>query len=155
MIQMLSVNTDLMKLDVRSKSFNQNELIPKKHTCDGVNVSPSLDIAFLPNSTVSLAVVVDDPDAPINTWTHWLVWNLPPIHHIPEHCKMGNSGMNDFAKSFYCGPCPMNGLHNYRFKVYALNTKLNLTGRIRIHDFEKAIENHVVAYGELNGKYSR
>ncbi|MEY4702858.1 MAG: hypothetical protein RIR96_755 [Bacteroidota bacterium] len=149
------VQTDIMKLDVKSKSFQQNEVIPRKHTCDGVNISPSLDIAFLPNSTVSLAILVEDPYAPINTWVHWIVWNIPAIHHIPEHCKMGTSGMNDFSKNFYCGPCPVNGTHTYSFKVYALDTKLNLSGKIRKYDFLRAIDNHIVAYGELNGKYTR
>jgi Raf kinase inhibitor-like YbhB/YbcL family protein len=155
MLDVSMPSIDVMKLDIQSKSFMYMAEIPRKHTCDGANINPALDIAFLPNKTETLAIIVEDPDAPINTWVHWLVWNLPPIHHIPEHCKMGVQGMNDFSKHYYCGPCPLIAIHRYHFKVYALDIKLDLKGLVRVNDLKKAMKNHVIAYGELIGIYGK
>ena len=140
-------------MHVTSDGFIAMQSIPKKYTCDGVNVNPALHIESIPSQAVCLAIILDDPDAPINTWNHWLVWNIPITHLIAENSKKGITGMNDFSKHFYCGPCPMNGLHHYVFKVYALDTLLQLDAKTRKHQFEKAISGHVVGYGELVGTY--
>lgn len=145
----------IQRLNVTSKSFSDGGSIPQKFTCDGVNVNPSLDISFIPNQAKSLAVLMEDPDAPINTWIHWLVWNIPVMHTITENLKVGVQGLNDFSRAFYCGPCPMSGQHHYIFKVYALDTSLKLEPRSRKHEFLRAINGHVIAYGELAGLYTR
>jgi Raf kinase inhibitor-like YbhB/YbcL family protein len=141
-------------MHITSDAFLEMQSIPKKYTCDGLNVNPSLHIESIPKDAVCLAIMMDDPDAPINTWNHWLVWNIPITHQIVENSKKGIAGMNDFSKHFYCGPCPMNGEHHYIFKVYALDTLLQLNAQTKKYQFEKAISGHVLAYGELIGKYT-
>lgn len=145
----------IQRLNVTSKSFKDVGSIPQKFTCDGINVNPTLEISFIPNQAKSLAILMEDPDAPINTWTHWLVWNIPVMHSITENLKVGVQGLNDFSRAFYCGPCPMSGCHHYVFKVFALDTLLNLEPRSRKHDFLRSINGHVIAYGELTGLYTR
>ncbi len=147
--------TAIKNLSITSRVLEPDGEIPKKYTCDGLNVSPPLDIAFIPQQTVSLAVVMVDPDAPISTWTHWLVWNLPVAHQIRENTYLGKNGINDFSKHFYCGPCPMSGHHHYVFKVYALDKTFQLSLKTKRYDFEKAISGHVLAYGELTALYGR
>ena len=130
-------------------------MIPRKFTCDGINVNPSFSISFIPQDAISLAIIMEDPDAPINTWIHWIVWNIPITHLIQENCNLGINGLNDFSKHFYCGPCPMSGSHHYIFKFYALDTVLNLHANTRSLQLEKAMAGHVVAYGEFTGFYKR
>lgn len=145
----------IKSMTVTSKVFTEDDVIPKRYTCDGLNVSPPLDIAFIPQQTVTIAILMEDPDAPISSWTHWLVWNLPPVHQIKENTFLGRNGVNDFSRNFYCGPCPMKGKHHYVFKVYALDTVLKLYSTSKKHDFLKAISGHVIAYGEISATYSR
>lgn len=145
----------IQRLNVTSKSFNEGGTIPQKFTCDGINVNPSLDISFIPNQAKSIAILMEDPDAPINTWIHWLVWNIPVMHVITENIKVGVQGLNDFSRSFYCGPCPMSGSHRYVFKVYALDSLIDLASRSKKTEFLRAINGHVIAYGELTGVYTR
>jgi Raf kinase inhibitor-like YbhB/YbcL family protein len=142
-------------LNVQSKAFSENEMIPKKYSCDGINVNPPLEISFIPNETVSLAIIMEDPDAPINIWSHWVAWNIPVTHHILEDMHLGKNGLNDFNKHFYCGPCPMAGMHQYVFRVFALDTLLELKANTRKYDLEKAMAGHVLAYGELAGYYGK
>lgn len=153
-IEMLH-DTLISKLSVQSKSIIEGKMLPRKFTCDGININPSLEIAFIPQETVSLAVIMEDPDAPISTWIHWLVWNLPVAHLIPENMKKGNCGKNDFSKNSYCGPCPMAGIHQYVFKVYALDTLLELPPSTKKTDLIKKMSGHILAYGELKVKYGR
>lgn len=151
----LTESTSLKTLNVTSKAFADGDFIPKKYTCDGINVSPPFEISFIPNETVSLAIIMEDPDAPISTWYHWLIWNLPVSHHIDENDAHGVQGLNDFSRRFYCGPCPMSGVHNYVFKIYALDSFLNLPPNTKRKDLELEISRHLLAYGELSGFYGR
>jgi Raf kinase inhibitor-like YbhB/YbcL family protein len=147
----------LMKnLSVMSPTFENNKLIPAKYTCDGDDVNPPLTIEGVPEGTKTLALIVDDPDAPMGTWDHWIVWNIPATtSKIAENTVPGTEGMNDFRKRSYGGPCPPSGTHRYFFKVYALDVRLNLSPTSRKRDVEKAMQGHVLAKGELVGLYRR
>lgn len=147
--------TDYHLLKVTSSAFKENELIPAAYTCDGKNVSPPLDIEHIPEKAACLAIIVDDPDAPVNIWVHWVVWNIPITHHIKEHEVHGIEGINDFQQRKYGGPCPPSGMHRYSFKIYALDTLLNLPVTARKIDLEKAMSGHILAFGELTGLYKR
>src|SRR4030066_2455378 len=118
-----------MKINVGSAAFTEGGMIPKQVTCDGADISPSLSWSTVPEGTKSIAIVVDDPDAPAGTWVHWLVYNLPPeLNKLPENVPAqktlangGMHGMTDFRRMGYGGPCPRSGPHRYFFKVYALD----------------------------------
>ena len=145
----------MKELTIISPAFESNKSIPSKYTCDGNDVNPPLNIKGIPEETKSLVFIVDDPDAPMGTWDHWIVWNIPPTNKIEENSVPGTEGLNDFRKHSYGGPCPPSGTHRYFFKVYALDTKLNLDPNSRKKDVEKAMKNHILAKGELVGLYSR
>lgn len=142
-------------LAVTSPAFENDKSIPSKYTCDGDDVNPPLIIEGIPEETKSLVLIVDDPDAPMGTWDHWTVWNIPPTSKIEEDSVPGVEGLNDFRRHSYGGPCPPSGTHRYFFKVYALDTKLNLDSNSRKKDVEKAMKGHILAKGELVGLYSR
>lgn len=142
-------------LEVTSAAFGDNEDIPAKYTCEGINVNPPLDIGGFPGDVKCLAIIVDDPDAPRGTWVHWVMWNIPPAAGIKENDVPGIQGMNDFQKNQYNGPCPPSGRHRYFFKVYALDAMLDLTAGSGKSQLEKAMAGHIIAYGELMGWYSR
>jgi Raf kinase inhibitor-like YbhB/YbcL family protein len=146
----------MKELKIKSSAFEHNGSIPRKYTCDGEDVNPPLTIEDIPEGTHSLALIMDDPDAPMGTWDHWVVWNIPPSSkEIRENSVPGVEGMNDFRKHSYGGPCPPGGTHRYFFKVYALNTTLNIGANSRKKDLEKAMQDHILAKGELIGRYSR
>lgn len=145
----------MKSLSVMSSSFGSNQLIPKKYTCDGEDVNPPLSVGGVPEGTKSLVLVVDDPDAPMGTWVHWVAWNIPPTDRIEENTAPGIEGLNDFGKHSYGGPCPPSGTHRYFLKFYALDTKLSLPSNSRKKDVENAMKDHVLAKGELVGLYSR
>jgi hypothetical protein len=144
-----------MKLTITSSAFENNGKIPAKYTCDGENINPPLHIEGIPDGTRSMVLIVDDPDAPMGIWVHWVVWNIPPTNTIKENNVPGIEGLNDFGKHSYGGPCPPSGTHRYFFKVYALDIELDLDTNSRKQDIEKAIQGHVLAQGELVGLYSR
>lgn len=146
---------DYKTLTVSSKAFQQAGHIPLKYTCDGENVSPPIDIQHIPESTQSLLLIIEDPDAPNGTWLHWLVWNIAPGHHISEGEIPGEQGLNDFGNVNYGGPCPPSGTHRYYFKMYALDNLLNLPEGSSRSTVEEAMADHVLAYGELMGRYKR
>ncbi len=135
--------------------FENNTKIPIKYTCDGANINPPLSISGIPKETKSLVLILDDPDAPIGTFTHWVVFNIPVASSIKENSVPGIEGMNSARISSYTGPCPPLGVHRYFFKFYALDTKLNLAARASKADVENAMKNHILAQGELIGLYSR
>ncbi len=143
------------KIDVSSALFKQNDLIPRRYTCDGKNVNPSLNFDHIPKRAVSLAITVDDPDAPVETWVHWVMWNVPIIHHLKENDAPGVQGITDFGKNMYSGPCPPKGAHRYFFKVYALDRQLELPVSSTKADLEKAMEGYILGFGELIGLYRR
>lgn len=145
----------IQTMRVSSEAFASRQSIPRKYTCDGENVNPPLNIDQIPKEAVCLAIIVEDPDAPINTWIHWIAWNIPVTHRIDEHTARGVEGLNDFCKHFYCGPCPMSGTHRYLFKVYALDSLVHLPPSTRKSQLEKAMAEHIIGYGELMGVYKR
>ena len=145
----------MKELSVKSPAFENNKLIPAKYTCDGDNVNPPLIIEGAPDETKSIVLIVDDPDAPMGTWDHWIVWNIPPTSRIEENTIPGTEGMNSSRKHAYGGPCPPGGTHRYFFKIYALDTKLDLNSNSRKKDVEKAMQSHILAKGELVGLYHR
>ena len=145
----------MKELTVKSPAFEKNKLIPSKYTCDGEEVSPPLIVEGIPEKTKSLALIMEDPDAPAGLFIHWLVWNIPPTNEIQENSVPGTEGLNTNKKNSYHGPCPPGGTHRYYFKVYALGTHLNLGTFSDKEVLENAMQNHILAYGELIGLYRR
>src|SRR5688572_12938834 len=142
-------------LTLSSPAFTEGQHIPEKYTCEGENINPQLEIGNIPEGTQSLALIVDDPDAPNGTWTHWLMWDMPVLHTIMENEASGTQGKNNFGNNNYGGPCPPNGTHRYYFRVYALSQKLNLPEGASKDELLKAIEPVKLAKAELMGKYNR
>ena len=143
-------------MKLASPEFKNGKSIPKKCTCDGVDVNPALDIEDIPAETKSLALIFDDPDAPRGTWVHWVMYNIPVTALIEEDSSPGEQGLNDFGKTGYGGPSPPSGTqHRYFFKVYALDTELALRGRVDKSAVEAAMEGHIVDKAELIGVYKR
>ncbi|RME31199.1 YbhB/YbcL family Raf kinase inhibitor-like protein [Candidatus Woesearchaeota archaeon] len=128
--------------------------IPVRYTCDGADVNPPLTIRGVPAGTESLALIVDDPDAPLGTWTHWVVWNIP-VGDIAENSVPGEQGTNSWGKNAWGGPCPPSGTHRYRFTVYALDTKLDLPPATTSDELKQAMRGHELARGTLTGHYQR
>lgn len=142
-------------IDVSSKVFSAGEEIPSRYTCDGEDVNPPLTIGKLPDKTQSLALIVEDPDAPMGTWDHWLVWNIPPTGEISEDSIPGTEGKNSFHKHHYGGPCPPSGTHRYFFKIYALDSQLDLGADTDKEALEKAMVNKILGRGEIMCLYSK
>lgn len=142
-------------LAVRSPAFADHGMIPARYTCEGDNVSPPIEIGDLPEEARSLALIIEDPDAPSGTWLHWMVWNIPVTHAIGEGKVPGEQGMNDFGRRTYGGPCPPSGTHRYFVKVYALDDVLEVPSGARRKKVEDAMRNHIVAFGETVGLYQR
>lgn len=153
-----------MKIQITSSAFAEGQPIPAKHTCDGKDVSPPLQWTNIPPEAKSLALISDDPDAPVGTWVHWVLYDLPPttaglsegVPKSPELSNGAKQGTNDFRRIGYGGPCPPPGKpHRYFFKLYALDTVLGLKPGATKRDVEKAMEGHILAQGELMGTYQR
>jgi len=150
-------------MELKSAAFQPGEMIPSKYTCDGPDVSPPLSWADSPAGTKSFALISDDPDAPGGTWVHWVIWNIPATtrsleENLPKKDSLPNGakqGTTDFRRIGYGGPCPPSGTHRYFFKLYALDTTLNLPPRTTKRDLEKAMQGHVLGQAELMGKYRR
>lgn len=142
-------------LAVTSTAFSNGSVIPSRYTCEGEDINPPIEISEIPEDVKSLALIVDDPDAPGGTWLHWLVWNIPVIRHVKEDHAPGTQGLNDFGRTRYGGPCPPSGTHRYFFRVYGLDEPLNLKPGATRHELEQIMGNHVLAYGELIGLYKR
>ena len=143
-------------LAVKSTVFENNKQIPKKYSCDGEEVNPPLVIEGIPTATKTLALVIDDPDAPRGTFDHWIVYNIPPLPKIEENSVPGTQGMNSSNQLDYIGMCPPSGTHRYSFKVYALDTELDLKPEnTRKKDLEKAMKGHILAKGQIVGLYHR
>jgi len=142
-------------LRVRSVAFSHGGQIPLKYTCEGENVNPPLEISDLPENTRSLALIVEDPDAPRGVYDHWIAWNIPPNETIAENSRHGISGKNSFGNTGYGGPCPPSGSHRYFFKVYALDSELNIQAGSDKKTLEDAMKDHVLASGELMAHYQK
>lgn len=159
----LSEGTE-MNLTLTSSAFTEGQPIPAQYTCQGENLSPPLAWSGVPQNTQSLALIVDDPDAPSKTWVHWVVYNLSPtLTELPEGLTQydgpgstGIAGVNDSRKTGYSGPCPPPGSpHRYFFKLYALDTQLNLPEGATKAQVEQAMQGHILAQGQLMGTYKR
>jgi Raf kinase inhibitor-like YbhB/YbcL family protein len=143
------------RLEVRSVAFSNGGHIPPKYTCEGENVNPPLEISGIPGKAKSLALLVEDPDAPSGLFEHWLVWNIPPNEAISEDTLPGISGKNSFGNTGYGGPCPPSGSHRYFFKVYALDSDLEIPAGSDKQTLQKAMKDHILASGELMGHYQK
>lgn len=146
------------ELKINSPAFQNGATIPGKFSRNGGNISPPLQIAGVPSNARTLALIVDDPDAPGGLFTHWLVWNIDPrTTAIAEGSapKGAVEGTNDFGGSRYGGPQPPSGTHRYYFKMFALDQIINLPAGAKRHDLDKAMKGHVIAHAELMGRYSK
>jgi Raf kinase inhibitor-like YbhB/YbcL family protein len=147
-------------MEIKSRAFNNEENIPTRYTCDGEDINPPLDISDIPEEAETVALIMDDPDAPNGTWVHWVLWNIPIINSglsIDEGVEPADAvyGTNDFDKLEYGGPCPPFGTHRYFFKVYALDRELDLESGASKEELMMEIEKYMVDWAELVGKYSK
>lgn len=146
----------LSYMDIASVEFENNESIPSKFTCQGDGINPELKISGVPSNAKSLVLIVDDPDAPIGTFTHWVVWNIDPkISIIKENSIPGTEGSNSIGKTGYIGPCPPSGTHRYLFKLYALDSMLDLHTGADKSQLEAEVARHELARAELVGTYQK
>jgi Raf kinase inhibitor-like YbhB/YbcL family protein len=145
------------RMKITSSAFQEGGNIPSKFTCDGSDSSPPLQITGVPSEAKTLVLIADDPDAPGGLFTHWLVWNIPTqTNSIAEgSAPKGMHGTNDFGKSGYKGPCPPPGTHRYSFKIFALDRELDLRPGARRSQVDAAMKGHIIAQGELVGRYAR
>ncbi|MBN1526462.1 MAG: YbhB/YbcL family Raf kinase inhibitor-like protein [Candidatus Omnitrophica bacterium] len=142
-------------MKVTSPDFENNKLMPKKVAWKNENISPALIIENIPPAAKSLALIVDDPDAPMGTWVHWVMYDIPVASRIEEGSAPGTQGVNDFHTQKYDGPWPPSGTHRYFFKVYALDDKLGLKAGADKRAVEKAMEGRILDKAELVGLYRR
>lgn len=152
----LPLNQTAMRLS--SSAFQNNEMIPSRYSCDGDDVSPPLEIEDIPENARSLALIVDDPDAPRGDWVHWAVWNISPdtTSIAEDSVPIGAiEGTTDFGRNEWGGPCPPSGVHRYQFKLYALDTLLSLPSSAKKQDVEQAMQGHILAQTMLIGRYQR
>lgn len=157
----LAVNMEVFSMDtviISSPAFRHGGAIPIRFTCDGIDASPPLVIGKVPPKTRALALIMDDPDAPSGTWVHWVVWNIPAhTREIPEYGLplSANQGRNSWKRTGYGGPCPPSGTHRYFFRLYALDSLLQLSPSTTKADLEQDMQGHILAQGELMGTYRR
>ena len=144
-----------LKMRLTSPEFENNGHIPRKFTGLGDDINPALIIDDIPAETKSLTLIVDDPDAPMGMWVHWVVFDIPVVSQIEENTIPGKQGINNFDKKNYGGPCPPSGTHRYFFKIYALDTQLNLKEGISKSDLEEAMKRHILDKAELIGLYKK
>ncbi len=150
-------------MELNSSAFSQGRAIPTKYTCDGKDVSPPLTWTETPPGTKSLALIADDPDAPMGTWVHWVIYNLPPaMRQLPEELPTDGrlpdgtiQGKTDFGRPGYGGPCPPSGTHRYFFHLFALDTTLALPPASTSKQLKAAMQGHILAEAQLMGTYRR
>lgn len=149
-------------MELTSPAFEHESSIPAKYTCDGDNINPPLTISNIPSGCKSLVLIMDDPDVPRNLrpdgmYDHWIIFNLPPdMKEIPEgHEPPGIHGLTTAGGTHYVGPCPPDREHRYFFKLYALDTRLNLPAKASKSEVEENMEGHILAKAELMGLYAR
>ena len=150
-------------MELTSTAFTEGGMIPEKYTCDDMDISPPLAWGNIPEGTKSLALICDDPDAPMGIWVHWVLYNLPPeLKELPEAIPAqrilpdgSKQGVTDFRKIGYGGPCPPGGTHRYYFKLYALNIMLELQGDPTKSDLEAAMQGNILGQCQLMGRYKR
>jgi Raf kinase inhibitor-like YbhB/YbcL family protein len=153
----------VIKLEIKSTAFREGDLIPEQYTCDGADVSPPLSWSQPPERTKSMVLICDDPDAPMGTWVHWVLYGISPdtlelSENIPDDKEVldgAKHGINDFRRYGYGGPCPPGGTHRYFFKLYAVDTEIALKPGASKNEVLDALKGHVLAEGQLMGRYSR
>jgi len=143
------------KLTITSNAFTMGEAIPRRYTCEGDNINPPLEVNNIPDGTQTLAIIMDDPDAPSGTYVHWVSWNLPPDIYIPENRQHQMNGTNSSGTLGYTGPCPPSGNHRYYVYVYALNKALTISNGATRAILEAAMNGHILAEGVLMGRYAK
>lgn len=146
---------EIASLKLNCFSFLQNEMIPPRYTSDGININPCIYIEEIPEEAKSLAIIVEDPDVPHDSFCHWVAWNIPVTHHIKEKENRGVFGINDFGNHGYNGPHPFSLVHRYFFKVYALDRDLNISMSSTKTELKNAMKGHIVSAGVLVGKYKK
>jgi Raf kinase inhibitor-like YbhB/YbcL family protein len=144
-----------MQMTLSSPEFENGAPISARFTCDGNDINPTLRIANVPAGTKSLALILEDPDAPRGTWVHWIVYDIPVTLWIDEDSIPGTQGTNDYGVKQYRGPCPPSGTHRYVFKLYALDTELGLGEGIEKDALEMSLQGHILDTTELSGSCSR
>lgn len=147
-----------MEFKLTCPAFHHGSQIPSRYTCDGDDINPYLVIQGAPAAAKSLALIMDDPDAPGGTWVHWLLWDISPeIKEIREHTAPfgAKEGVNSWDRSGYGGPCPPSGTHRYFFRLFALDIRPKIAGSAVREELERAMEGHILATTELMGTYSR
>ena len=152
-----------MTLEISSSAFSEGEMIPTRYTCDGPDISPELSWKGIPEAARSLALICDDPDAPMGTWIHWVLFNIPVSANgltaeIPSDASLENGarhGTNDFRRLGYGGPCPPGGTQRYFFKLFALDAELNLESGVTKAELLDAMQGHILAEARLMGTYKR
>lgn len=157
----LGEGASAMKLE--SSVFANEGTVPSKYTCDGQDMSPPLAWSGAPGGTKSFALIADDPDAPMGTWVHWVVWNIPPSatalpEGVPSDRRLDDGmrqGISDFKRAGYGGPCPPGGVHRYYFNLYALDTEISLGDTAGKKELEAAMKGHILADAQLMARYSR
>ena len=150
-------------MNLTSPAFTQGQPIPVKFSCKGADVSPALVWSEPPTGTKSFALIMDDPDAPMGTWVHWVLFNIPAAARglpegVPTSATLADGsvqGVTSARSAGYHGPCPPSGTHRYFFKLYALDTALNLTSSADKKAVEAAMEGHILAQAELMGTFSK
>lgn len=153
----------MQDITIFAESFRNGETIPAEYTCEGENVSPSISWSGIPEGTKSIALIMDDPDAPRGTFIHWVLYNIPAnINKLPrsiqgaEILKDGSRhGTTDFGRVGYGGPCPPYGVHRYYFRIYAIDIILSLGPGVHRTEVDKAMKGHILGKGELMGRYER
>lgn len=158
---------NIVTLTLQSKAFKNGEAIPDKYTCQGENISPPLSWDHVPENTKSLVLIVDDPDAPdpdapMMTWVHWVLYNIPPDQRsLAEDCNSNNlpagakQGLNDWKENEYGGPCPPVGKHRYFHKLYALDTTLETIAVVTKGKLETMMAGHIIEQTKLIGTYQK
>ncbi|MBI5346263.1 MAG: YbhB/YbcL family Raf kinase inhibitor-like protein [Chlamydiae bacterium] len=142
-------------MKISSPSFKNKEMIPKKFTCLGENINPAFVFENIPKNAKSLALIVDDPDAPVKTFVHWVMFNIPIVSKIDENSFLGIQGTNDANELGYIAPCPPSGTHRYFCKLYALDIILQLKEGITKMELEKAMDGHILDFAELIGLFKK
>ena len=148
-------NAEEGSMKLTSTAFSENAPIPAKYTCQGDDVNPPLEISGIPPAAKTLALIVDDPDAPMKTWVHWVVFNIAPTGEIKEASVPGLQGSNDFHKNAWGGPCPPSGTHRYYFKLYALDSTLDLKEGATKEQLEGAMKGRTLTQAQLMGVYQK
>ncbi len=148
------IEKEVLNMNLKSNDFNEGEMIPAKFTCQGEDINPQLSWDDVPSDVKSFALIVDDPDAPVGTWVHWLVKDIPAdVREISQNSVPGNQVNNDFGKPDYGGPCPPSGVHRYFFRLYALDVEsLDASDK---EEFYKQAEEHAIEKVELMGTYTK